>query len=154
MLRKSSLALIVIVIGLSVIGMLFTLAEGDFNSCVAPASSQVFLRVYSSGSANQPVGGARVSGTIEWECPADNAPGYIVQFSSIPMQTTPPNGTIILGSISGNYSVTVAYLGHQYSLNFGPVAAQPTVVTMGLPNGQYAVAACSADSNPSCPTSS
>jgi len=147
--RKSSLPLIGFIVGLCVIGALVTISVGDYGSC-SEESSFVYLRVISDSPANVPVQGAKVEGNVQWSCAADTPSGYVTQYSVVKSQVTPYNGTISLGTIVGNYSVSVQYLGQKYFLNFNTFANETNLVVLSVPEGQVRYLECTAPSISEC----
>jgi len=148
-LNRSSLPLVGLILGLSLIGALVTVSIGDYGSCTQ-ASSFVYLRVVSGSSANIPIQGAKVDGNVQWFCAADTPSGYITQYSSVKSRATPDNGTVYLGTNSGNYSLSVQYQGQKYSVNFSPVAGEIFLVILNLPTGQVSSFSCALSSISEC----
>jgi hypothetical protein len=148
--QKSSLPLIAILIGLSAIGIFVAISVDDFGSCVQPLS-RVYLTA-TSDTANTPIQGARASGNIQWLCNTDSdaPPGYIIQYSNVNPGVTPANGTVYLGSIVGNYSLTIQYLNQKYSVNFAPLSGQSLFIVIGLPSGHSSYFECPLQSVSNC----
>ena len=150
MLQKSALPLILIIVGLSVIGILFTISIGEYQACPPPIGSPIYFRAIADDSANQSIKGVKVSGSIEWLCYTTDGPGFIDQYSSVPSLMTQLNGTVNVGSIMGNYSLSIQYLSLKYSVNFGPTAQEPFFVTVSLPSGHVTVVQCAVASDNNC----
>ena len=94
-------------IGLTILGIMFAMAQGDVNPCRPPLGSQVYLSVKPDGIETLASNQVKVSGSIMWSCPvaADpemGGPNYISQYSFVPLRSLPTNGTIDLGAVIGN----------------------------------------------------
>jgi hypothetical protein len=143
--------IIVIVIVLAAFGTYFAFStiSRDPNSCVQSAGSQIFLAVLSD-TTNTPVQGASVNGNVKWLCGSSFPPGYFVASSSIGNLVTSSNGTVSLGQVIGNYSLTVSYSGHKYPVQFSPGAEQVVNVTLFVPSARLTVMGCPFGSTIGC----
>jgi hypothetical protein len=93
--------------------------------------------VISDNPLNQSAyGEVKVSGTVEWTCPVDIDPGFLVQYSSI-APSNMANATVRLGKIDGNYTLSIQYMDHEYSTNFATIPGQSTIVTINLQSGDW-----------------
>ena len=149
MIRKSSLPLVGILVGLSVIGVLVAVSVDDYGSC-GQSSSEVYLVTIADGSSYAPLHGVEVSGNIQRFCQTDVSPGYIIQSSSIKAKTTPLNGTLKLGTSIGNYSLSVHYLNENYPVYFSRNDDLPYLLKLSLPSGRLSIVECPTGLNSFC----
>ena len=82
------------------------------------------------------------NGDVKWLCGSNIPPEYYITSQSIGTFYTPSNGTLLIGSIIGNYSLTLRYSGHSYHANFSPGAEQNVNVTVSLPSDRISVVGC------------
>jgi hypothetical protein len=153
--KASSLSLVLVIVAFSAIGILFTFAQNDLARCNPPSGSETYLAVYSDDTFSQPVSGAAISGSVQWACPVDINPGYILQYGSVASRTTAANGTVSLGAIIGNYSLTIQYMNYRRTISFGQNTDQPILVRLSLPSGRFDVSECAGNlsiSNSGCQT--
>ena len=123
--------------------MLFAVSEGTTSACPQPTSRDIYIYVTSDAPQGQAIQGASVSGSIQWTCYITDNPGYVIEYSGVPMLLTPANGTVNIGAVIGNYSMIVKYSGVSYSLNFSSATGGKfTLVTLSLHSDDYSVQAC------------
>jgi hypothetical protein len=138
-----------ILLGLSIIGALVSVAVDDYGTC-GQSVSQVYLSVVSDSPPSVPLQGARVSGNVQWLCTTDTPPGYITQYGTFSPKETPANGTLKLGTIAGNYSLSIQYQSQKYSTVFSPIAGQTFEAVLSLPSGSLRLLECSNDTLTDC----
>jgi hypothetical protein len=149
-LKKTVLPLVVVILGLSVIGILLTYSEGDFAACPQPKGAPVYVRAVSSSSGDV-ISGVRVSGTAAWLCYTTDVSQYIVQYSPLRSLITPANGTVRLGTLEGNYTLSLEYSGQKYvAVVFESSANLSLLLTISFPSGDSQLAACQSVSTRGC----
>jgi hypothetical protein len=110
------------------------------SMCIQSASSSFYLTV-KNDSTNSPFQGVTVSGVVKWLCGSSSST-YYVATQSISSLHTPSNGTVLVGSIIGNYSLTLLYNGMTNTIEFSGGVEQNVNVTVLLPSNHVTVIGC------------
>ena len=111
------------------------------STCFQSAASQFYVTVVSD-STNARLSGVGVSGNVKWLCGSESSPGYFLASQNIGQADTPSNGTLLVGSIIGNYSLTLSYQGKAYPVKFSGGAEQDVNVTVRVPSDRVTVVGC------------
>ncbi len=143
------ISLIFLLIILAIFGAYLAITRYYGSTCIQSAQSEVYLTVRNDSSTAR-VKGAAVTGNVKWFCGSNAPPGYFIASQNIGSYDTPANGTLLIGSIIGNYSLTVYYSSHTYKVSFSPGAEQNVNVTLAVPSGQTTVVGCAFGSNNLC----
>ncbi len=139
---KTVLPLVIVILGLSIIGILLTYSEGDFAACPQPKGEPVYVKAISSSSGDL-IAGVRISGTVAWLCYTTDVSQYIVQYSPLHTLITPANGTVIVGTVRGNYTLNLEYSGQKYAaIVFESSPDLSLLLTVSFPSGNSQLAAC------------
>lgn len=125
----------------SVVGAYFARINDSQSTCNQSAQSNVYLTILDESTLNK-LQGATVAGEVTWLCGSNSPKGYFVASQNIAIIHTPANGTAYLGSIIGNYSLTLTYSGISYQVRFGVGAEQNVNVTVSLPSDRISIVGC------------
>lgn len=125
----------------SVVVAYFTRINDSQNTCNQSAESNVYLTILDESTLNG-LQGASVAGEVTWLCGSNSPTGYFVASQIIGTIYSPTNGTVYLGSIVGNYSLTLTYSGNSYQVRFGVGAEQNVNATVSLPSDRITITGC------------
>ncbi len=131
--------IVVVVISVSSFGAYLVLVRHTLNTCYQSAASTIYLTV-ENDSTSARIQNAKVSGEVKWLC--GSTQGYFVASQNIGQQYTGSNGTVFVGSIIGNYSLTLSYKGVSYPVEFSPGAEQNVNVTVLIPSNHLIITGC------------
>jgi hypothetical protein len=103
--------------------------------CLQSAQSNIYLLVVNDTTHNA-LSGVQVSGSVSWLCQVQaTPPAYSIASLRIgPTETNSSGLPIFLGSIIGNYSLTLSYAGRVFHASFGSGAEANVNVNIGLPS--------------------
>jgi hypothetical protein len=119
------------------------------DTCNQTSESEVYLTVLND-STGTGISGVQVGGSVKWLCASNSPPGYFAASENLGILHTYTNGTVWLGTIIGNYTLTLHDLSHFYTVRFSPGAEQTVNVTVGLPSARMTVVGCVFGSKSNC----
>jgi hypothetical protein len=137
--KTIAILVVVTVVVLSSLGAYFVLVHHNPNTCVQSAASSVYLTI-ENDSAGARLQNLTVSGEVKWVC--GSSTGNFVASQNIGKLYTPSNGAVFVGSVIGNYSLTLSYKGTSYPVKFASGAEQNVNVTVLIPSNHLSVIGC------------